>query len=633
MITIYKDITEVKEGACISIDTALTRIKEGNSQKKVNLIRNSKNKNERSKIKQTLPSICFSGTFSERKDSCLLEHSGFVILDFDAVEDLSGKKKRLIADEYTYACWISPSGNGLKALVKIPKDPEKHENYYLALIEKYPELDTTSKNLSRVCYESFDREIYINKSSKTWSKQKAIEKLKDVKPVSTNQTTTNYHVVERVLTIVRDSVDGEKHAELLKASKLAGGYIAGNQLVESEIVRLLEIEIVRKGPADEKAAFKTIQKGIERGKHEPIYDFTPERTTTSVNSKIKQKPTEVKDGYFSTKESEATWLKLARENKIPQGLDIGSKHFDNHFRLKKKTMVGLFGIDNVGKTTFHHFMAVSYSKRHGVNWVLICKENTGQTVRQKIIELYCGKSLHKCSDEEYQAGKDFAYKYFEIIDDNYTTNMDNFFGVMEKIYSEKHYFAVFIDPYNAIQHEQTPNKNYKFLDDLRSFQRKHDMSFHISMHIATDKARNFVYGKKETITSFDNIEHNVVGQMKIPRKSFVEGGQPIANKLDDIIIVHRLPKLPELRNYTLVDIEKVKEEKTGGMQSFDVPIMFEKTFPYDTFIDKDGINPVSAKQEANFNSNKSFNPHKFNNSNAAPEKAEEIEDAFDQLPN
>jgi len=83
--------------------------------------------------------------------------------------------------------------------------------------------------------------------------------------------------------------------------------------------------------------------------------------------------------------------------------------------------------------------------------------------------------------------------------------------------------------------------------------------------------------------------------MKIPRKNFVEGGQPIANKLDDIIMVHRLPKIAQLRNYALISIDKVKEDKTGGMQSFEEPIMFLKTYPNDTYTDAQGKNPISGE--------------------------------------
>jgi hypothetical protein len=55
-------------------------------------------------------------------------------------------------------------------LVKIPEDIDGHTNYFNSL-EKYfnsPYFDKTSKNISRVCYESYDPLIHINENSSIW---------------------------------------------------------------------------------------------------------------------------------------------------------------------------------------------------------------------------------------------------------------------------------------------------------------------------------------------------------------------------------------------------------------------------------------------------------------------------------
>ena len=585
--TIYKDVKETKDGKYIAVEKALLRIKEGNSKAKVYLIQGQKSKAEKTKIKATLPSVCFSGKFSERKDNCLLEHSGFVVLDFDHLKNLTQKKKEICEDEYTYACWVSPSGEGLKVLVQIPKEKENHEAYYLALIDKYPELDSTSKNLSRVCYESFDSEIYINKDSKVWTtKKESTIKLQASQPIG-RAIVNNYSKAERALQLIRNSVDGQKHIELLKASKLMGGYIAGGLINETEAVRLLEQEIQNKGVDSFTDAQTTIHKGIDYGKATPIVEQENYIPIKKIGEKINQ------NNLLGTIESESSWLKLAETNSIPQGYDIGSKHFDDHFRLKPRTIVGIFGIDGVGKTTFHNFLSTCYSKKHKeVNWLLIVRENDGASVRQNLIELFSGKAMHDCNEQEKKEAKDFAYNQFDIIENNVDINIDNFFEILRLLYSKKHYLITFVDPYNAIQYEQTPNKNYSFIGQLRAFQNEFNMSFHLSMHIATERARNYVYSNKETLFTFDGQEIGLGGQMKIPRKNFVEGGQPIANKLDDIIIVHRIPKLPEIRSYILISIDKVKEEKTGGMVSFEEPILFLKRGKHNTFVDKYLINPL-----------------------------------------
>ena len=66
-----------------------------------------------------MPSVCFSGKFSSRTDDGLIEHSGFVVLDFDKVYEIGELMAKLTTYEFVYAAWISPRANGVKALIKI----------------------------------------------------------------------------------------------------------------------------------------------------------------------------------------------------------------------------------------------------------------------------------------------------------------------------------------------------------------------------------------------------------------------------------------------------------------------------------------------------------------------------------
>ena len=69
-----------------------------------------------------------------------------------------------------YSVFISPSGNGLKALIKIPPTTENHISYFNSLKRYFdsPQFDKTCKNVSRVCYESYDPIIHINNDSHLW---------------------------------------------------------------------------------------------------------------------------------------------------------------------------------------------------------------------------------------------------------------------------------------------------------------------------------------------------------------------------------------------------------------------------------------------------------------------------------
>jgi hypothetical protein len=172
-ITIFQNIKETSTPFYRDVHVILDRIKEGATKELVKKIRQEKRKPERNELKKMLPAICFSGVFTKRADTSITEHSGLICLDFDGYQkqkELLQDKENLSKNKYVFSVFISPSGNGLKVLVKIPADAENHQNYFNSL-EKYfnsPYFDKTSKNLSRVCYESYDPLIHVNENSSIW---------------------------------------------------------------------------------------------------------------------------------------------------------------------------------------------------------------------------------------------------------------------------------------------------------------------------------------------------------------------------------------------------------------------------------------------------------------------------------
>ena len=173
IVTIFKNIRETSTPFHKDVLVILNRIKAGASRDVVKSIRAEKRKHERNEIKKNLPAICFSGTFTKRSDSSISEHSGLICLDFDGYEkkkELLAHKEVLSKDKYVFSVFISPSGNGLKVLVQIPKDINNHTNYFNSLRTHFnsPQFDSTSKNVSRVCYESYDALIYLNENSSVW---------------------------------------------------------------------------------------------------------------------------------------------------------------------------------------------------------------------------------------------------------------------------------------------------------------------------------------------------------------------------------------------------------------------------------------------------------------------------------
>ena len=202
-ITIFKNIKETDTPFHRPLNHILKRIKEGSTKELVKQIRAEKRKSERNELKKKLPAICFSGIFNKRNDASIQEHTGIICLDFDGYEknkELLQDKENLTRNNFVYSVFISPSGLGLKVLVKIPKDAENHVNYFNSLAKHFdnPRFDVTCKNLSRVCYESYDPLIYINENSSEWDKieEKEYEEKHSLRDIPTIPITDENKIVE-----------------------------------------------------------------------------------------------------------------------------------------------------------------------------------------------------------------------------------------------------------------------------------------------------------------------------------------------------------------------------------------------------------------------------------------------------
>lgn len=196
VITIFKNIKDTTQPFHLPVNDIIDRIRDGRSEELIKKIRTEKDKKKINELKQQLPAICFSGKFNKRNDDSILEHSGLICLDFDQYDTqkkLHQHREKLIKDEYVYCVFISPSGKGLKVLIRVPSDIDMHVKYFASLQQYFdsPFFDSTSKNISRVCYESYDPIIHVNEESLLWDKTietpNAIDKKEITIPI-TDQT-------------------------------------------------------------------------------------------------------------------------------------------------------------------------------------------------------------------------------------------------------------------------------------------------------------------------------------------------------------------------------------------------------------------------------------------------------------
>ena len=220
-VTIFKSIRDTDTPFFRDVNRILERIKEGASKEIVKKIRSEKRKPERNELKKQLPAICFSGTFNKRADNSLVDHSGLICLDFDGYakqKELLQDKENFTKSKYVYSVFISPSGNGLKVLVKIPADPENHTNYFNSLDKHFNSIyfDKTSKNISRVCYESYDPLIHVNENSSIWdlieeAQYTEVNKIKDAPTIPITDENKIVEILVKWWTKKYPMVEGQRN--------------------------------------------------------------------------------------------------------------------------------------------------------------------------------------------------------------------------------------------------------------------------------------------------------------------------------------------------------------------------------------------------------------------------------------
>jgi len=168
-ISYYQNIKQSKEKDIDFLDFC-NDVKNGTYKIQIETLRASTGA-EKTKLKNSLPAVTLSGTFNEKhKATALLQHSGLMQIDIDNTENLNELKSRLYADKYTFCGFISPSGNGLKLVVKISPEPDRHKAHFLALEKYYKnlynvEIDKACKDVSRLCFVSYDTELFLNENA------------------------------------------------------------------------------------------------------------------------------------------------------------------------------------------------------------------------------------------------------------------------------------------------------------------------------------------------------------------------------------------------------------------------------------------------------------------------------------
>ena len=156
-------------------DVSLLRWLEGYNRYNtlVDGIRAEPDKDRRRELKKGLPCITPSGRFTARRANGLIEHSGFIALDFDNTRDPEGAKRTLRGISNVYYAGLSASGGGIWALIPI-SDPEHHRRHFEALQGDFRglgmEIDPACSDVCRLRFYSYDRNPVFNMEATPYHK-------------------------------------------------------------------------------------------------------------------------------------------------------------------------------------------------------------------------------------------------------------------------------------------------------------------------------------------------------------------------------------------------------------------------------------------------------------------------------
>ncbi|WP_271393556.1 DUF3987 domain-containing protein [Aequorivita sinensis] len=191
-ISIFKDyVHKVKD---LPLKQILNDIKSGAYKAEIDYIRTQISNDYKEKaesLKKQLLAFTVTGTFTNGRSIDKIEtYSQYVILDID---DLSGSQLQNTINlshlaPYTYAAFVSPSGNGLKIIIRVSSKQEHHKEAYKQVVTYYEQalnndIDTSGSDICRLCFVSYDVDCFINENAEVFEvnlNPKKAEKLKQV---------------------------------------------------------------------------------------------------------------------------------------------------------------------------------------------------------------------------------------------------------------------------------------------------------------------------------------------------------------------------------------------------------------------------------------------------------------------
>ncbi|NUM72062.1 MAG: hypothetical protein HUU43_14550 [Ignavibacteriaceae bacterium] len=317
-VSLFSNVMATDKPEQINLISLIERIKSNYYRNKIESLR-ALPETEYSNQKKYLPAftlsvLCkhrehYSGPDSagEKKfiDQKIIQYNPVIQVDIDDLEDqgISLNQAKQILDKipYVWFYFTSPGGKGLKAgFLHNSTDHSNHEAAFNGMIAYLTEafkgqvkIDHV-KDVFRLFIVSHDPDAVIKPVDQIEFFQVPQLKQGSITPVPVEellkgnfQEVKSGHsnedsLIRGLTTLLNKSYDGIRHAQRLKAGFIAGGYIAGENLNESDLIDKLLPVIMNNTRLSENRAIKDFSDGIKAGRNKPLKFSSKKKKTPPV---------------------------------------------------------------------------------------------------------------------------------------------------------------------------------------------------------------------------------------------------------------------------------------------------------------------------------------------------------------